>query len=228
MANDALSTATNANIASIRNSFRLERSYNNLWKQYKEFVTAQVSLGNLERSDKFLTREGVDLFFSSVVAKRGNIQPTHARKYVSALQKVADGLEHVVNRSNSTKFVVMSNSVSMSLDAQQIAYMDAQEHHQAAPGTSLKCPHSGVRVHVCTNREDRQMMEYCYAIAKPEQSHHLAFTWTWGRCTFLRGVSMRVLQYNDIITCQNFGPFPSHELNKYAVCLILRQGKKDI
>ena len=203
----------------IREGFKPDTTYKSVWRRFKEFVSAKRVSGELDNDVCFLTREAVDLYFAVKVSSM-TCSNSHAARFASALQKYSDCLEHI-----GKDFAVKSGAVIESLDAQKIFKQDSDAVVQAKkPGHNLPCPHKGLRVNLCTPAEDLKMMEYIYSVAPPEVCHHLSFSWSLGRTTFLRGKSMRVLRYYNLFTSDVFGPEPEHEWNKHALLIILRKG----
>ena len=149
-----------------------------------------------------------------------NVTTRHAKRFASALQKYADNVEHIGNN-----FVVKSDNVLECLDAQKFYKLDQDSVVQGKrPGASLPCPHVGLRVNLCTPDEDVRFMEYVYTHAPETVSYKLAFCWTVGQTTFLRGQSLHNLLYYDIFTSDVFGPEPKHDSNKHCVMIVLRKG----
>ena len=207
----------------IRSSFKPDSTYKGCWNRFKKFVEEKREIGELENDCNFISRSSVDLFFAVEVSKM-KVSSRHASRFASALQAYANNVEHV-----GEGFGVKTQNVKDSLKAQKQFKASADMVVQGRyAGDSLPCPHFGLRVNLCTPEEDEKMMHYTYSVAPAKISNYLAFTWTSGRATFLRGGSMRSLKYYDIFTSDCYGPEPLHPSNKHALLLVLRKGKTAI
>ena len=207
----------------IRDAFQPDATYRSAWKKFTEFVNQKRSIGGeLETENttiNYLTRESVDLFFVQVVSTM-NVSTRHAKRHASALQKYADNIEHI-----GKDFVVKSENVIESLNAQNIFKLDQDTIvRPSKPGNNLPCPHLGLRVNLCTPDEEVRFMEYVYGHAPETVSYKLAFCWTVGRTTFLRGQSIRNLLYYDLFTSDVYGPEENHPTNKHCLMWVLRKG----
>ena len=148
------------NAMRIASSYKLEGSYAQMFKQYTRFIDKKRLENVLPAGNKYLTRQGADLFFAEVVALKSTTTTVYAKKFTQALQKAADNCEYVYERLTGHPFVVLSDSVQGSLDCQAIAHIDFTKRGHSTSGKQLSCPHFGLRVHVCTPDEDSKMMQY--------------------------------------------------------------------
>ena len=143
----------------IRAAFNPDSSYRGAWNRFTEFVKQKRESGEIVDGDLFLTRDSVDLFFATYVSSL-NVTSRHAKRFACALKKYADNVEHV-----GEKFVVLSDAVRESLDAQKNFKQDQDSIVRAKrPGNKLPCPHMGLRVNLCTPKEGLRMMEYIYLV----------------------------------------------------------------
>jgi hypothetical protein len=110
-----------------------KRNYDIFRKWIDEHVEVQGQLDET-RPRKYITRENVDLYFSTVVAHRGDIQPDTARRMVPSLQFYADREIHNVL---GERFVVESIIVTQSLKAQKGRYISIDHDNEVDPHRNL-------------------------------------------------------------------------------------------
>jgi hypothetical protein len=81
-----IQAATTANVT--ETAPKADHTYEIEWRKFKAFVDAERDgQGNrLPQGDKYLTRNAVDLYFSTVIAHRTTVMPESARRVVSSLQ----------------------------------------------------------------------------------------------------------------------------------------------
>jgi len=112
------SVAEQARQAAVSNTARLpqnqDRTYNNEWQNFCIWVNRMRHENIIPLGNVYLTRENVDLYFSTVVVER-KVQPTTARRVVSALQKFADTQEYI---DGTESFTVDSLAVMWALTTQ--------------------------------------------------------------------------------------------------------------
>ena len=102
--------------STFRKSFNPDTTYKSNWKRFKLFVDEHRDnqSGLVDDGLYYITRSNVDLFFANVIST-SPFGTRHAKRFASALQKYSDCYEHI-----SEKFVVKSDDVKESLDAQKI------------------------------------------------------------------------------------------------------------
>ena len=170
-----------------------DRSYDSEWRRYRAWVALQRQNGVIPHGTKFLTRENVDLFFSSEVVNR-QVQPNTARRVVSSLQRFADDVEYI---DGSELFQVGdSPSVKKALETHTRLYV------QRIKG-NVDDPHADLPTNVLS--EDDCLKILRIAIENPNWKD-MCLTWTTCTQTFLRNDSMRKLHMRHLRCNSTHGP----------------------
>jgi len=144
---------------------KFDKSYIGEWKRYQKWAQAQQQLNLIPPSEKVLTRENVDLYFSSEVVKR-KIQPTGARRIVSALQKAANEIEY--NDGVQSFRIEDGPPVKRSLMQHERAWMEMRSK-------TVVDPHANLPTDVLTPEDSLK----CLSVIKASQNwRDLSLSWT--------------------------------------------------
>jgi hypothetical protein len=167
---------------------RQDRSYDNEWARYKRWVTLQRGLNNIPMDIKYITRANIDLYFQQEVTQR-QIQPTGARRIVSALQKIANQVEYIDGRDSIT---VESASVLLALDVHQRYYMERMNQVDGRLD-----PHGNLPTNVLTEEE---LCRAHHVILETATLNWKDLSLSWSTCesTFMRWDSIRKLTLRDL------------------------------
>ena len=109
-----------------------DSTYMYVFKKYKEFVIKKRNEGVLEKNGKFITRDGVDLYFSQVVAHK-TVMPDTAKRIKPALKYYENRVEY----TGCNKFDVNSDSVVAALGMQSLSYMEYAKKQINDPHANL-------------------------------------------------------------------------------------------
>jgi len=164
-----------------------------------------IPLGNV-----YLTRENVDLYFSTVVVER-KVQPTTARRVVSALQKFADTQEYI---DGTESFTVDSLAVTRALTTQAELWRQAQAH-------AVSDPHANLPTNVLAQKETITLMK---AALNGLNWKDMTLSWTSCEQTFVRCDSVRKFCLSDIKTMDTHGPdLSGNSIDSLMISYILRK-----
>lgn len=165
---------------------KADESYKREWNRFKTFVDDARANQLLPPGDKYLTRNNVDLFFTTVVALRDNVMPESARRVVSSLQYFSRFEEHP-----TSNFVVdASVHVANSLQAQSRRYFDYVGRQV------MKEPHSNLPTNILSDNDHRKVLEAIFEGHPNWQD--LALSWNCCTQTYVRGHSVRSFQFADL------------------------------
>ena len=209
-----IQAATTANVT--ETAPKADRTYEREWRKFKAFVDAERDgQGNrLPQGDKYLTRNAVDLYFSTVIAHRTTVMPESARRVVSSLQFFAKNKEFI---DGDEEFVVDSHTVSRSLGAQKQRYFE----HIATQ--ELSEPHANLPTNVLNDEEHERVLNEIFTNCS-QNWQDLAFSWTLCTQSYVRNDSARKFMYCDLVLDTAHGPEKRGELAK-ILSIVLRQGR---
>lgn len=169
-----------------------DRTYANEWRNYCAWIDQMRHQNTIPPGDRYLTRENVDLYFSTVVVDR-MVQPTTTRRVVSALQKFADIREYI---DGTEKFIVDSISVERSLDTQARLWRDAQKR-------IVLDPHGNLPTNVLSEPDKISVLNEAM---NGSNWKDMTLSFTTCEQTFVRCDSMRKLNLCDLRTMKTHGP----------------------
>jgi Centromere DNA-binding protein complex CBF3 subunit, domain 2 len=178
----AADAAARAHLNTVNNSNRTvrvnDRSYNSETNNYCVWVVEQRRNNILPPGDKYLTREGVDLYFSEHVVNR-NICYESARRVVSALQRFASDIEYL----GSDSFTVESNLVKKALEARK-------RLHRERIMSQIEDPHANLPTNVLSEADCANALRLA---ATKQNWKDMMLCWSTCEQTYLRNDSMRKL-----------------------------------
>lgn len=208
---EAIQHATQLNVADTNEITKGDSTYHREWRKYKEYVTSKRASGELPAAPTYLTRTGIDLYFSTIIGYKKCV-PDTARRVVSALQFFADREEHI---DSPQKFIVESRVVLQSLEAQRARYA---VHLLKA----IVDPHKDIPTDVLSQLDYRRgTMSILQRIDWGD------FNWTFSVCdhTFIRFASAQKLRLCDIKLDSAHGPPHKDEFfNEKMISYILQPG----
>lgn len=157
------------------------------WNKFKQFVDQERLRGQLPQGDRYLSRDAVDLYFAEVVAHRDRITPGTARRAVSSLQFFSKHEEHV---NGVSSFVVESDHVTRSLDAQKRRYFEF------AANEAIVEPHHNLPTDVLGDAEHEKVLHQIFS--RFANWMDLSLSWTACTSTYVRGQSLRKAKLMDL------------------------------
>ena len=169
-----------------------DRTYANEWKNYSTWVDQMRHQNMIPPGDRYLTRENVDLYFSTVVVNR-MVQPTTTRRVVSALQKFAEIREYI---DGTETFTVDSVAVQRALDTQARLWRDAQRE-------LVVDPHANLPTDVLSEPETIAVIQTAMNSCNWKD---MTLSFTTCEQTFVRCDSMRKFNLSDLRTMNTHGP----------------------
>ena len=187
---DALNASIHAaSVGNVRDTApKADASYIREWNRFKSFVDARRGNHQLPHGDKYLTRNNVDLYFTTVVAHRNNVMPESARRVVSALQYFSRFDEHP-----TSDFVVdASIHVTNSLQAQSRRYFDYVSQQV------MKEPHANLPTNILSDDDHRKVLDVIFEGRGHPNWQDLALSWNCCTQTYVRGQSLRSFQFADL------------------------------
>jgi len=214
-----IQTATRENLERTNNVLKPDTTYSREWTKFKVFIDQkrQEKIVPLPH-DLYLTRDNVDLYFSTVIRDRECV-PDSARRVVSALQFFANREEHVT-AIGQPEFNVESPIVKQALEAQKIRYGEAV-------ASRVTDPHKNLPTDVLSQDEYKRI--HLGIIPRIDWDD---FQWTYSICdaTFVRFASAKILTFADIKLDVAHGPEAQQHgiggsMNKSMISYVLRSGK---
>jgi len=190
-----------------RSRDKADKSYQREWKKFIDFVTEKRSENVLPPSPLYLTRDSVDLYFSTVVAKL-TVHPKTARRIRPALQFFADHDEYCKNE----RFVVESGTVQTSLKAQITSYNEELEK-------SFIDPHKKIKIMMISADEQKAFFDYIY-LNNVQNWASLATSWNMGCNAYIRMHSFLQFPLCHLRLDTNHGPVKQGP-NAGVLCYIL-------
>ena len=175
---------------------KIDSSYKREWKRFMAFVDERQAAGILLSNPKYLTRESVDLYFSTIVANNTKINPDSARRVVSSLQKFADTEEYI---SDNQRFIVESRVVLQALEHQRFLWVNEQADDLD--------PHSNLPKDVLTPTEHKKAF-HCMLTECHQDWRDLTTSWSSCRLTWIWWVNLHPLKLPNIRTyLTGYGPY---------------------
>jgi Centromere DNA-binding protein complex CBF3 subunit, domain 2 len=170
-----------------------DRTYVLEWRRYRAWVTLLRRNGVIPEGPKYLTREIVDLYFSSEVVNR-QVCPSTAGRVVAALQRFAEDEEYI---DGGEVFVVkQSDIVKKALETHTRLYV------QRIMNTP-EDPHADLPTNVLSEEDCLKILRLAVSCANWKD---MTLTWTTCTQTFLRNDSMRKLHMRHLRCNSTHGP----------------------
>jgi Centromere DNA-binding protein complex CBF3 subunit, domain 2 len=170
-----------------------DRTYTLEWRRYRAWVALQRQNSIIPAGPKYLTRENVDLFFSSEVVNR-QVIPETARRVVSSLQRFADDEEYI---DGSEVFKVgESDMVKKALETHKRLYMVRMT-------ATVEDPHADLPTNVLSEEECLKVLRLAVSTSNWKD---MTLTWTTCTQTFLRNDSIRKLHMRHLRCNSTHGP----------------------
>lgn len=175
------------------------------------WVDAKRRENILPPGNKHITRENVDLYFTEYVARRKEIKPETARRYVSSLQRHADRVEYA---GSSERFIVDKNRVHEALELQSRAHF---EHVKV----QVRDPHTNLPTSMLSEAEKVRAMRHVLS-TRAANWKEMCFSWTACEHMMLRMASLLTFKLNHLLTDLTHGP-EDGDNDRSMLCIIYEQ-----
>ena len=189
----------------VKNAARIDKSYTRAWIKLKQCVDQERAKGVLA-AGKYLTRENVDFYFSTVVSESLNLNPDSARRVVAALQKYSDLEEHALA---AEPFVVDSPIVKKALSSHKVKWFESQ-------AIKSSDPHENLPTNSLTYNDHGKVLNY-YLHNNKQDWKEACLMWTINRQTYLRYHDTIRLSLSRLRLDEDSGPRAEH-LRRDAPC----------
>jgi hypothetical protein len=185
-----------------------DRTYDSEWRNYRVWVDDMRNQKLIPPGPLYITRSSVDLYFQEVIVDR-DIQPTGARRILSALQWYADRVEYI---DGQTKFAAESVSVKQALETHKRLF-------QVKMGQKLMDPHANLPTNMLTPQESEQAIRSALGQAN---WNDLTLCWTTCEQSYMRTDSIRKLFLSDLLLDATHGP-KEEGIDSFCLAFILRK-----
>lgn len=197
--------------------FKVNTNYFGVYKHYLRWYARKDDIVSfpLQRVDEatngpsYITQYNVEQYYEdAVVNMKGNYDTV--TKKISALNFFKIHIEH-----RKSEKVINSPSITDSIITQQNNNNAGTNETYAGSD-----PHKGLK-DILSEEENVKLVRTIYSLRN--DSHDLAFSYTWGRNAGVRGASSRALKFSDLNISTGFGPEIDAPRNR-TLLMILRRG----
>jgi len=190
-----------------RGSSSADSTYQREWKKFKTFVEEKRNENILPPGPCYLTRDSVDLYFATVVAKL-KVHPKTARRIRPSLQFYADHDEH----TRRERFVIQNRTVEQALKSQVSSYKEGKKNE-------FIDPHTKIPIMMISPEEHHAFFDYVY---KNNIQHwqSLVTSWNIGCNAYIRMSTFLKFPLHHLRLDKNHGPVKQGSQSR-VLCYIL-------